>query len=263
MRIRHTVAAVGLLAVALGPLSACASTSGGATTTTSASSSSAAPDPAQAPMSKAELLDALTTGQLKAGSVHVSMTMGGSMSMAGEGDVDYSGATPEMAVRMTLGQPGTVRLRLVDGILYLQVPHVVPAGKFLRVDPHDPANPLTKSFGHLSDQMDPLAALRAMKAGVRSVEYAGAETVDGAKADHYVMTVDTAAVMRAMGQGSVPGLPRTLRYDVWMDGADRLVRTTFELSGMTTDLRMSKWGEPVTVTAPPAGRLVDSMRMAG
>jgi hypothetical protein len=111
--------------------------------------------------------------------------------------------------------------------------------------------------------MDPLGAVRAMKAGVKSVKHAGTDTVDGARTDHYVMTVDTAAMVRAMGQASVPGLPRTLTYDVWMDGRDRLVRMRFDLAGMTTDLRMSRWGAPVTVTAPSAGRLVDDLRMAG
>ena len=136
----------------------------------------------------------------------------------------------------------------------MTIPTLTPAGKFLRIDPQDKSNPLTKSFGSLSDSMDPLASIAAMKTAVRDVKYVGSEKVDGVDTDRYKVTVDTAAMTKAMKQKSVAGMPKTLTYDMWLDSDDLLRRMQFELSGQKVDMTMSKWGEPVSIQARPPPR---------
>jgi hypothetical protein len=263
MRIRSALATAAVLAVTAVSLTACGDTSGsaGSSSSPSASSSSkAASGDTSGHLDKDTLVDAISTGPLKAGSAHMTMTMDGAMALTAEGDVSYQDSGPEMSMRMNMPQMGSgkMELRLVDGILYMTIPTLTPAGKFLRIDPQDKSNPLTKSFGSLSDSMDPLASIAAMKTAVRDVTYVGSEKVDGVDTDRYKVTVDTAAMTKAMKQKSVAGMPKTLTYDMWLDSDDLLRRMQFELSGQKVDMTMSKWGEPVSIQAPPAAKVVDA-----
>ncbi len=284
MRIRKAIATAGILAASLGSLTAC--NGDGAVKTDAPASSEAAPESAPAsspadgasasasddatpddssdgPLTKDALIDAITVGQMKAGSAHVSMTMGGASAMTAEGDVSYRGSSPEMQMTMSMGQMGSgkMELRYVGKVLYMSIPQVTPAGKFVKIDPRDKSNPMSKSFGSLSEQMDPMSSLKAMKAGVREVRYVGPESVDGQDADHYVVTVDSAALLKSMNQKNVAGMPKTLTYDMWLNDQDQLSRMQFDLSGLSMDMTMSKWGEPVHVAAPPAGKIVDASSM--
>lgn len=280
MRIRKTLAAVAVLAAATGSLTACNDSETARTAAPAAGSSApSTPSPADASgaedtaagdssgghLDKAGLVEAVTSGPVKAGSAHVTMSMGGAASLTAEGDVDYRGSTPEMSMTMSMAQLGSGRMemRFVDGILYMTIPQVTPAGKFMRIDPQDKSNPMSETFGSITKQMDPLNSIRSLKAGVRTVEFVGAESVDGEDADHYRVTVNTAAMLKAMGQKHLAGMPRTLTYDMWLDGKDLLRRMRFTLSGMQVDMSMSRWGEPVDVHAPPPGKVVDASSLMG
>jgi hypothetical protein len=276
MRIRQALASLAVLAVATGTLTAC--NDGTAATkadTPALQGSPSASDPAAADSSSGDtggsgghldrdgLVQAITAGPLKAGSAHMTMSMSGAMSVTAEGDVSYAKSGPEMAMTMSMAQMGAgkMQMRVVDGIVYMTIPSVTPAGKFLKIDPKDKSNPMSKSFGSLSEQMDPLNSVRAMKSGVRKVTFVGAESVDGVDADHYRVLVDSAAMFKAMKQKAVPGMPKNLTYDMWLDDQDLLRRMQFEVAGQTVDMSMSKWGEPVSIEAPPAGKVVDASTM--
>lgn len=282
MRVRQALASLAVLAVATGTLSACNDDNGATKADTPAlKASPSAPDsPAAAAgspgaadsggatgsaghLDRDSLIEAVTTGPLEAGSAHMTMTMSGAMSVTAEGDVSYARSGPEMRLTMSMAQMGAGRMdmRVVDGIVYMTIPSVTPAGKFLKIDPSDKSNPMSKSFGSLSEQMDPLNSVRAMRSGVRKVTYVGAESVDGVDADHYRVVVDSAAMFRRMKQKTVPGMPRNLTYDMWLDDHDLLRRMQFEVAGQSVDMSMSKWGEPVSVTAPPASKVVDASSM--
>ncbi len=277
MRIRQALATAAVLAAATGSLTACndadtATKDPGAASSASASES-ASDDPTEAAddpgstddgghLDKDGLVEAITEGQRKAGSAHIAMKMSGGISA--EGDVDYQGSSPEMQMSMKLPQmgAGTMEMRFVDGIVYMTMPQVTPRGKFLKIDPNDKSNPMSKNFGSLTEQMDPLNSIKGMRAGVQDVEFVGAEEVAGDPVDHYRVTVDTAKMMEATGQKTVPGMPETLTYDMWLDDKDLLRRMQFDLSGVKMDMLMSRWGEPVEVQAPPADAIVESPQMA-
>ena len=267
MRIRRALATVAVLAAATGTLTACndaaktdASSSGGASASPGSSDSSES----AGHLTQANFVDAVTKAPYDAGSAHMVMSMRGQVSMKAEGDAVYKKSGPEMTMTMTMAQMGngTMELRLVDGIVYMTIPSVTPPGKFLKIDPKDSSNPMAKSFGALSTQMDPMASIEAMRTSLRKVRYVGPESVDGEDADHYKVTIDSAAMMRATKQKVVPGMPKTLTYDMWVDSKNLMRRVTFDMAGMTVDMSMSKWGEPVTVTAPPAGKVVDSKTLS-
>ena len=283
MRIRQTLASLAALAVATGTLTACNDGTGATKADTpalngsaSATDTSAAGSPtagattgqgdgtgAGGHLDRNGLIEAVTTGPFNAGSAHMTMTMSGAMSVTAEGDVSYAKSGPEMRMTMSMAQMGAGKMdmRVVDGIVYMTIPSVTPGGKFLEIDPKDKSNPMSRSFGSLSEQMDPLTSVRAMRSGVRKVTYVGAERVDGVEADHYRVVVDSAAMFRAMKQQTVPGMPKNLVYEMWLDDHDLLRRMQFEVAGQTVDMSMSKWGEPVSVEAPPAGKVVDPPSM--
>jgi hypothetical protein len=277
MRIRQAFASLAVLAIATGTLTACNDDAAGKADTPALQGSPSASDPAAAGSTSADagdtgsgghldrdgLVQAITAGPLKAGSAHLKMTMSGAMSVTAEGDVSYTKAGPEMKLTMSMAQMGAgeMDMRVVGGIVYLTIPSVTPPGKFLKIDPQDKSNPMSKSFGSLSGQMDPLNSVRAMTSGVRKVTFVGTEAVDGQDADHYRVVVDSAAMFKAMKQKTVPGMPKNLTYDMWLDDRDLLRRMQFEVAGQTVDISMSKWGEPVSVEAPPAGKVVDASSM--
>lgn len=264
MRARHAIATIGIAAAALGSLTACGSNQGdsSASGSSSASASSAA---AGGHLDEAGLINAITVGSLKAGSAHVAMKLSGPATLTAQGDMSYKGSDPAMQMTVSMAQLGAGRmeLRLVHGVIYLMIPKATPTGKFLKIDPADPKNPMGKSFGHLSQQMDPMTSFRAMRAGVQSVRYVGHGTVQGTTTDHYVVKVKSAPLLKAMKQKAVPGVPATLTYDMWLDNKDLLRRMRFAVAGEKTEMTLSKWGAPVTVQAPPASKVVSGPSMAG
>jgi hypothetical protein len=92
-------------------------------------------------------------------------------------------------------------------------------------------------------------------AAVQDVKYVGEDTVDGDKAFKYDLTLDTRA-MKAQLPASSAKLPATITYTAWLDSKDQLRRITFGFMGVKADMSMSRYGEPVDITAPAAADTV-------
>ena len=45
-------------------------------------------------------------------------------------------------------------------------------------------------------------------------------------------------------------MPDTITYTAWLDEKNHLRKVTFDLSGVKAEMTMSKYGEPVDITAP-------------
>jgi lipoprotein LprG len=196
----------------------------------------------------------------KAGTAHVAITMTGKSSLSAKGDVAYGKAQPRMSMTMSMAQmgKGKIEMRYVGKVLYMQIPGVTPAGKFIAIDPADKNSPLAKSFAGTTDQMDPLQSIKAMESAVRSSERVGKQTMDGVTVEHYKLTVDTAALVKGLSTAQLAQakLPRTITYDLWLDEQHRLHRTSFDMSGEHFEATMSKWGQPVKVDAPPRAQIM-------
>ncbi len=279
MIIRRTLAAVAVVTLASTTLVACSDDPKSASSSSDATSEQASDLPASdvpasdepagggdsgdlAELDRDALVTAITENTLKAGSAHITMSMGGANAIKAEGDVSYVGAAPAMVMTMTgdaFGAGGAMEMRFVDKIMYLSIPQMTPAGKFIEIDPRDTSNPMAKSMGDLDKQMDPLNSVKAMQAGVKDVRLVGPETIEGTETNHYEVRVDTAKMLASMGDeesAAAGALPDELVYDMWLDGEDLLRRMDFDFAGSSTTMTMSDYGKPVDVKAPPAAKIV-------
>ena len=235
------------------PTAAPASASTSMVPSPSASVTSAAPD-ATGGLSKAEFVTAIKKAIADKRSAHMDMQMSTTQGViSAQGDVSYAGKQSAMSMTMTIPglSSGTVEMRVVKGIIYMAMPPMTPAGKFLKIDPNAKSGPFAGQFGSIGDQLDPRRSVDAFGTGLKKLHYVGNESVDGENMDHYVLTVDTAAGLKALGQQVPGGVPKTMTYDLWLDSDHLMRRMKMDLSGLSMDSRLSKWGEPVHIVAPP------------
>lgn len=230
--------------------------------TPSAEPSEETPDAASGGYDADELVAAMSAAVLDKRSAHLTMTMEqGGQSMKAEGDVSYAGDTTAMQLAMSAPQlGGDLELRLVGRTVYLSVPPLTPKGKFLKIDTDDPNSPFADLGGFT--ESDPLATFEDFDAGLEEVTYLGEEDVDGETLHHYVLTVDTKKAAKVQGQ-PVPEGPAKVTYDLWIDDADLMRRIEFSEGGGGMTMQLDKWGEPVTVKAPPASAIVKTPTLPG
>ena len=265
MRIRRTLAAFGATTMLLGTMVACGGdkTSGSDSPSPTADSVTESPSEsddasAEGGYDKSELLAAMKVAVAKKRSAHMTMELTGPSAMTAEGDVSYAKGGPSMQMTMNLPQMGggAMEMRLIGKIIYISLPGLTPKGKFLKVDSQDPNSPYAQQFGGLAEQVDPLKSFDAFEARLRDVRYVGEESVDGEDLHHYVLTLDGPATLKASGQKPTAQTPKELVYDLWLDGEDLMRKMQFEIAGVSMNMDMSRWGEPVTVKAPPARSVV-------
>lgn len=207
------------------------------------------------------LLPAMKAAMKDNPSTHLAMEMiADGQTVTAEGDVRYGAKNPVMSLTMQMpGMPGSADLRMVDGMLYVSIPQMTPRGKFLALDPGDHRSPVGALMGNVAQQMDPLGSFAAWDAGLRTVKYLGEESVSGEDLDRYRLTVNLADAVEAQGLEAqdLQDAPETIAYDVWVDGDDLMRRVEFDMGGQgSVVLTFSDWGKPVTVEAPPPGRLL-------
>lgn len=141
------------------------------------------------------------------------------------------------------------------GIVYIKAEGLgVPAGKWLKIDPDDPAN-ANNPFAALAATSDPETALRAM-GDLNSLELVGTETVDGVEANHYeaVMNTDSYADVLGLPADAATTLPKTIPFEMWLDDENRPVKYEVSLSVQGVSTKTSQtyydYGADVEVTVP-------------
>lgn len=208
---------------------------------------------------KTDLMQDVYEAAMEAGTAHVVMETTGAAAMTSEGDISYDKEAPSMSMTTKSAQGGDMEMRLVDGMLYMQIPNMTPPGKFVEIDPTDKSNPMAQSYGGMTNQMDPLASVKSLEKAITKVKKVGEEKVDGEDTDHYQLTVDTATMLKQAG-GQAPqeqsGIPETLTYDLWLDDDDLMRKMSMDVAGTKLDMQLSKWGEPVDIEKPAAGDIV-------
>jgi hypothetical protein len=150
-------------------------------------------------------------------------------------------------------------------VIYLKLSAIAQTDKFIKVDVSDPSDPMAQMFSQMMGQLDPSKTFDVFDQVTR-LQQRGTQEVDGVETTHYVVTVDTEDVLKAQGMGTqmTPGqMPKTIAYDVWVD-ADNLVRKlSMDLQGSTVDMTLSRWGEPVEISAPPPSQVTDVGELMG
>jgi lipoprotein LprG len=226
-------------------------------------------------LTEANFASTLTKAQADAETAHLEAQVsaqGQRLSMSG--DMDMSQQEPAFDLTMqgaAIG--GNARFILLERVIYLKMPGMGQGNKFLKIDASQKNDPLARMFDQMMSQFDPSQAFEAFDA-VTKVEERGTQEVDGVETTRYAVTVDTRKALQAQGMADQmpPGqLPKSVTYDVWVD-ADNLVRRLQmdipDPSGSAAavgqvDMTMSEWGEPVEITAPPAGQTTDMSEMMG
>jgi hypothetical protein len=271
------VAAVCALAL---PVTACwpgdqaASNRGTGTSQSPSASAAASQSPTTSPaegrsggghLTKLTLFRAITAAAEKAGTAHVAMrmTLQQHTSLTEHGVLSYATKPQSMrvTVRTSVLDKG-LRETIVGGRVYLAIPGMTPPGKFVVIDPRDPHGP----FGPMGSllQSDPMASVKRLGAGVDKVSYAGSRTLHGVSTDEYVVRVNLETALKAMGvKGEqlrqTPGLvPRNhVVYRIWVDARNRMRQVRYDVAGLSTvRMTMSRWGEPVHISAPPKSKTV-------
>ncbi|MET0837306.1 MAG: LppX_LprAFG lipoprotein, partial [Marmoricola sp.] len=209
---------------------------------------------------KDDIMRATYEAAMKAKSAHMTMTMSGKAKLSAKGDIVYGARQPAMSMTMSMPQmaKGRLEMRLVGGVIYMQLPGLTPPGKFVAIDPKDKASMLAKSFAGTADQMDPLKSLRTAEKAVQSADRVGKQTLGGVEVDHYKVVVDTAALVKGLDPAAAKQaqIPETVTYDMWLDAENLLRRMSFAMSGVEFEAEMSRWGKPVTVQSPAPGDIV-------
>jgi hypothetical protein len=214
-------------------------------------------------------------------SAHMVFTGGaGGMQVKGEGDLKLGGSDPAISMNMDAGAQGQMGMVFLDGVLYIKLPAgMVPSDKpWIKIDSKDKSNPMAQALGSLTDQMrqnaDPRLALEQFQeAG--TIESSAQEDLNGEETTHYKIKVDVEklaanqqdpTLKKAMQDAIESGL-KDFPVELWLNGDDLPVRMIVEMptadptSGKSVPVKVqvdySKWGEPVTIEAPPADQVGD------
>lgn len=190
-----------------------------------------------------KLLDAMRSKK----TAHMVINVGSSVTV--NADIRYLDDGTAMKMRMTQG-PTTVEVILLGETMYVQQQ---PGGKYTKVDKNTPGmGEVMSNFTNLG----PEASVEAMKGSIKSVDKVGSAKVDGEKLTKYRLTVDTAGMTKLLGAAaSTTDLPKTLTYTMYLDDEDLLRRADMEVAGQKLVLKVSDWGKPVDIKAPPAAKI--------
>ncbi len=207
-------------------------------------------------LDKAGFYEAISKAQEDAGSYRsTSTTNAGGTATSLEGEATYEGGKLLAHVKSGAGSAQTMEAVIAAGVLYLKGAGLgAPAGKWLKLDPNDPANADSPLAG-LAAAADPQATLRAI-GDLEDLDLVGKEDVDGVSTDHYkaVMSTKSFAETLNMPADAAKQLPARLPFEIWVDAENRPVKMTmtFTIAGATStsEQKYFDYGTDVTVTVP-------------
>jgi len=257
---RRAAAAAIVLPAVLG-MAACGKNEAAAPVSGQTQASSAAPSTTtQAPAAaqpykdKASFVAAMKAAGKNTTTAHVTMDMdaaGQKVSITGDTKVDAT--NPAMKMTMDMGQSMKIDMLLVDKKVYMKGIPNMPAGKWAVIDS---SSSLGKQLMQSLGQADPTKMYDQFGAAVKDVKFVSEDTVDGDKTWKYDLTLDTKVMQAQLPADAKTAMPASIDYTVWLDEQNRLRKVTFDLSGVKANMTMSKYGEPIDVTAPAAADTV-------
>jgi hypothetical protein len=263
-------AAAAVVPLALGSLAACgnddstqaADPQAGGSSSPSTPTSSTTTDPGNAAkaVDPAAFVDRLKTAARSLTTARFKMTM----EMAGqtvyaEGALDMTGDHPAMQISMDLTGMGTpTDMRIVDNTMYMQDPST-GGGKYFKMDLGDPNGPMG-DLGGTFDSYNPNEMVSRMSPdSFRKVTDLGSQTVGGRRLEHYRVVIDTKAASSVFKNlPATASLPKTLTYDMWLDGDSRMAKFTMLMKKVSKmSATYSDYGADVHITAPPASQVTE------
>lgn len=261
MKFRAAVATAAVVPLALG-LAACGGNDKPAAappapvsvpTTAEPQKAVSTPPPAVTRLNRVTFVPAMNSALTKQKSWHIvgKMTGEGTTLLTMDG---YQTAKPA-AMTMTMAgaafQGKSAKIVVVNKTAYLSLPGVTPAGKFAKILPKDAGN-----LAELLDSGDPTKIYKSFDTSMASLKFVGEETVAGEKLERYAVTVNTAKALKAQGKKVPKGVPATITYSMWMDKSHLVRKVSFNMAGVSMLMTMTDYNKPVSITAPPASKIV-------
>lgn len=275
MRSRRLLLGSSVVALAAG-LAACGTSAPSAAAPTSqAPATSAAPSPSPTPtptgvieLTADTFVGALTKAQASlpamSATFDMAVTSAGTTMTATGALRATAGATPEMAMTMTVpGSATGIDMRLVGGVFYMNMGEVT-GGMFVAVDPSDPSIGIP-----MPTDVDPASSAKDLQGAILSVTKVGEppQQVGGALTQAFDVVVDLSKVTGttrqtlddALKQATAAGatLPPMLTYHYWIDADGLVRRVAYDALGTSTQMTFSGWGEPVDIQAPKADQIAN------
>lgn len=266
---KRTVLSVLALSGAL-VLGAC----GSSTTETSAgsgsSASSSAVQESKAPTAKVgDTVELKTLAEQSAAAVQAKKTAHMSMTTGSEGtieaDLDYSGSSPKMSMDMSeSGQ--SFKVVYIDKVMYMggDTFKEMAGGKpWIKIDP-SADDAMSKMMGPMLSQMESaMANPTEQLKDVEGVKGTVTKVEDGVTTYEVKLSKEQLAEMVKKQAASMPGvteealkqMPDGVSYEMSFDAEGLPQTVTTDLAGQKLVMTYSKWGEPVTVEAPPASEV--------
>jgi hypothetical protein len=213
-------------------------------------------------------------------SVHEDMTMTipGAGNIAATADMKFAGAQSAVDMTMTLPSVGSLRVIVAGANVYLKLPSALSgalsaSGKPWIKEDLTGNDAIAKSLGstaNLADQSDPSQLLDKIKSA-GTITKVTHEQVDGVATTHYAINVDVKKMAGSLASGDAEKqalgqlTATTIPFDIWVNSDNLPVRIVTQLafSDPTTNspeqialtANYTKWGQPVTVAAPPADQV--------
>ena len=156
--------------------------------------------------------------------VHVVMDVNGAsggqqMNVKMTGDMETAGSDSKLSMTMEM-QGISIKMLLVDKTAYLNMGSL--SGNKYAVVKTDSSDPSSKQLLEMLDMANPAKQFETFEQDMKDLKFVGVEEVDGEKMNLYEM-----------------------------DSKSRIRKITLKSQGMESTMKLSKWGEPVTIEAPP------------
>lgn len=221
-----------------------------------ASSGSTDADAGTPALEKDTFYESIIKAQQEAGSYRsTSTTTAAGMSAVLELEATYDGDKLFGHAKSAAQSAQQIESVVADGVIYLKADGMgVPAGKWLKIDPADPAN-ADSPFAALAGVADPELALQAM-GDLAALELVGPERVDGVETSHYraTMLTEKYTELLMLPDDAADLLPPKLPFDMWVDADNRPVKFTlsFDVAGQRTESEQTyyDYGADIDVDVP-------------
>lgn len=204
--------------------------------------------------------DRVVAAQLDAGGVEMDMEMSVQGQAIQANGVMLSGDTLEstlMQLTMDVPGEGSMEMRLVDGIMYMQIPEMGWVSMNLAE--------LAQTMGMDLNSFDPSAQIEAFNEALVSLEATGEpEEIDGVQAQPYTLVIDNAQLSELEGFEDMPAPAEAeMEVQMWIGPDDLPRRMIMDMEGESVTMNMSNWGTDVSVEAPPADEVQDFSELMG
>lgn len=209
-------------------------------------------------ISNADMAALLKSSSQSFSTAHAQMTM--NMSAAGqnqqmEADADIS--MNPLAESMTMTVSGQqMQALLVDGSMYIKSA-AMGSDKWIKID----LSALSSMMGGsgMTDMLsNPVSMIEQMSTYITKATYVGDESLNGATAKHYTMSVDLKAMMKKLAPSAPTSqLPAAGKEEIWIDDQGHLVKTVADFGTSDMTMLMSDFGKSVNVQAPPSSEVTD------